>query len=127
MKTKVRPTFASAAIHGGKGKKDQYGSHTSPIYQTSTFVFEDVESGAKAFRHEEGGASHVYSRLGNPTVEELERAICALETYNLNDPRGIWEWYLAVVWQRYPPELSALPMVGTLLPKTTCTVVHHNS
>lgn len=85
MKTKVKPTFASTAIHGGKGNKDQYGAHTSPIYQTSTFVFNDVESGAKAFRHEEGGASHVYSRLGNPTVEELERTICALETYHLDN------------------------------------------
>lgn len=85
MKTKVKPTFASTAIHGGKGNKDQYGAHTSPIYQTSTFVFNDVESGAKAFRHEEGGASHVYSRLGNPTVEKLERTICALETYHLDN------------------------------------------
>lgn len=85
MKTKVKPTFASTAIHGGKGNKDQYGAHTSPIYQTSTFVFDDVESGAKAFRHEEGGASHVYSRLGNPTVEELERTICALETYHIDN------------------------------------------
>lgn len=88
MKTKVKPTFASTAIHGGKGNIDQYGAHTSPIYQTSTFVFENVESGAKAFRHEQGGASHMYSRLGNPTVEELERAICALETYNVNDPES---------------------------------------
>lgn len=75
----------STAVHAGKGKKDQFGAHTTPIYQTSTYVFEDVESGAKAFRNEEGGASHVYSRLGNPTVEELERAICELETYGLND------------------------------------------
>ncbi|MEX0844898.1 MAG: PLP-dependent aspartate aminotransferase family protein [Balneolaceae bacterium] len=88
MKTLTKPTFASAAIHGGKGNKDQYGAHTSPIYQTSTFVFNDVESGAKAFRHEEGGASHVYSRIGNPTVEELERAICALETYSLDNPEA---------------------------------------
>lgn len=86
MKTKIKPTIESVAVHAGKGKKDQFGSHTSPIYQTSTFVFNDVESGAKAFRHEEGGASHVYSRLGNPTVEELERAICELETYMLDDP-----------------------------------------
>ncbi|MAO63821.1 MAG: methionine gamma-lyase [Balneola sp.] len=85
MKTKTKPTFESAAIHGGKGNKDQYGAHTTPIYQTSTFVFDDVESGAKAFRHEEGGASHVYSRLGNPTVEELERVVCKLETYHVDD------------------------------------------
>ncbi|SMO45195.1 trans-sulfuration enzyme family protein [Gracilimonas mengyeensis] len=88
MKTKTKPTFASAAIHGGKGKPDQYGAHTSPIYQTSTFVFKDVESGAKAFQHEEGGASHIYSRIGNPTVEELERAICALETYYVDEPEA---------------------------------------
>ncbi|MDR9416955.1 MAG: aminotransferase class I/II-fold pyridoxal phosphate-dependent enzyme [Gracilimonas sp.] len=86
MKTKIKPTFESVAIHGGKGAKDAFGSHVSPIYQTSTFVFDDVASGAKAFRHEEDGASHVYSRLGNPTVEELERVISQLETYDLNEP-----------------------------------------
>lgn len=86
MRTKIRPTLESVAVHAGKGKKDQFGSHATPIYQTSTFVFDDVESGAKAFRHEEGGASHVYSRLGNPTVEALERAVCELETYALDNP-----------------------------------------
>ncbi len=85
MKTKIKPTIESVAVHAGKREKDQFGSHTSPIYQTSTFVFNDVEAGAKAFRHEQGGASHVYSRLGNPTVEELERAICELETYALDN------------------------------------------
>ncbi|MDR9417871.1 trans-sulfuration enzyme family protein [Gracilimonas sp.] len=88
MKTKTKPTFESAAIHGGKRNKDQYGSHTTPIYQTSTFVFDDVASGAKAFQHEEGAASHVYSRVGNPTVEELERVLCALETYHLENREG---------------------------------------
>jgi methionine-gamma-lyase len=85
MKTKIRPTLESTAVHAGKDNKDQYGSHVTPIYQTSTFVFEDVASGAKAFQGEEDGASHIYSRLGNPTVEELERAICALETYDLKN------------------------------------------
>ncbi|MEX0721792.1 MAG: aminotransferase class I/II-fold pyridoxal phosphate-dependent enzyme [Balneolaceae bacterium] len=79
-------SIESTAVHAGKGKKDQYGSHATPIYQTSTFTFENVESGAKAFAGEEGGASHVYSRLGNPTIEELERAICELETYGLKNP-----------------------------------------
>jgi len=78
-------SFESSAVHAGEGKKDQYGSHTTPIYQTSTFVFKNVDEGAKAFAHEEGGASHIYSRLGNPTVEHLERAICELETYGMKD------------------------------------------
>ena len=88
MKTKTKPTIESVAVHAGKGKKDQFGSHATPIYQTSTFVFDDVESGAKAFRHEEGGASHVYSRLGNPTVQELERAVCELESYGMDHPEN---------------------------------------
>lgn len=86
MKTLTKPTFASVAIHGGKVKKDQFGAHASPIYQTSTYVFDNVESGRKAFQHEEGGATHVYSRIGNPTVEELERTICSLESHSLDDP-----------------------------------------
>ncbi len=78
-------SFESSAVHAGEDKKDQYGSHTTPIYQTSTFAFKDVDQGAKAFAHEEGGASHIYSRLGNPTVEHLERAICELETFGLSN------------------------------------------
>ncbi len=80
-----RKRFSTAAVHAGEGPKDQFGSHINPIYQTSTFYFHDVEAGAKAFKGEEGGASHIYSRLGNPTVEKLERAICELETYDLPD------------------------------------------
>ncbi|MBO6620486.1 MAG: PLP-dependent transferase [Balneola sp.] len=81
-------SFESSAVHAGSGKKDQYGSHTTPIYQTSTFVFKNVDEGSKAFAHEEGGASHIYSRLGNPTVEHLERAICELETYGMENPES---------------------------------------
>ncbi len=78
-------SFESKAVHAGELNRDQYGSHIPPIYQTSTFVFNNVEEGAKAFAHEEGGASHIYSRLGNPTVEHLERAICELETFGLDN------------------------------------------
>lgn len=78
-------SFTTAAVHAGEGPKDQYGSHINPIYQTSTFVFDNVDAGAKAFQGEEGGASHIYSRLSNPTVEKLERAICELETFDLPD------------------------------------------
>ncbi len=78
-------SFESKAVHAGELNKDQYGAHITPIYQTSTFVFNNVEEGAKAFAHEEGGASHIYSRLGNPTVEHLERAICELETFGMEN------------------------------------------
>jgi methionine-gamma-lyase len=60
---------------------DQYRSHVSPIYQTSTFTFESVDAGAKYFSHEEGGASHCYSRIENPTVQLLEKAMADLEAH----------------------------------------------
>lgn len=78
-------SFETQTVHAGETQKDQYGSHIPPVYQTSTFFFDDVDAGSKAFAHEEGGASHIYSRLGNPTVEHLERAICSLETYGFSD------------------------------------------
>ncbi len=68
------------AVHAGRPPRDDpYHAHVAPIYQTSTFSFESVESGARAFAREEGGASHIYSRLNNPTGQALESAIAALE------------------------------------------------
>lgn len=60
---------------------DQYRAHVSPIYQNSTFIFESVEAGAKYFSHEEGGASHCYSRIENPTVQLLEKAMADVEAH----------------------------------------------
>ena len=67
--------FATKAIHGGH-KKDFYGALASPIYQTSTFVFDSVEQGGRRFAGEEG---YIYSRLGNPSNTELEEKIAMLE------------------------------------------------
>ena len=60
-------------------KEDPYGAHVMPIYQTSTFKFDSVEAGRKFFAQEEGGSSHSYTRLGNPTVDRLEEAFAGLE------------------------------------------------
>ncbi|MBA1334375.1 MAG: Methionine gamma-lyase [Firmicutes bacterium] len=53
------------------------GSHVRPIYQTSTFVFEDVDQGARRFAGEEEG--YIYTRLGNPTVTDFEEKMALLE------------------------------------------------
>ncbi len=53
------------------------GSHIQPIYQTSTFVFDNVDQGANRFAGEEEG--YIYSRLGNPTVKLLEDKMALLE------------------------------------------------
>jgi methionine-gamma-lyase len=64
-----------------------FGAHVPPIYQTSTFVFESAEAGRRAFAGEDGGA-HLYSRLGNPTVEALEAELARLEGAGLEGEAG---------------------------------------
>ncbi|NLZ53146.1 MAG: methionine gamma-lyase, partial [Thermoanaerobacteraceae bacterium] len=69
--------FNTKAIHAGQKPCPVTGAHVTPIYQTSTFVFKDVDQGARRFAGEEAG--YIYTRLGNPTVAELEEKIAALE------------------------------------------------
>lgn len=68
--------FNSKLIHGGE-QKDQWGSPVTPIYQTSTFAFEDVDHGAALFSGE--GKGYIYSRLGNPTITDFEKTVALLE------------------------------------------------
>lgn len=58
--------FGTKAIHAGNVKDTQYGALTTPIFQTSTFVFDSCEQGGHRFAGEEAG--YIYTRLGNPTT-----------------------------------------------------------
>lgn len=70
----------SKMVHAG-GFRDPLGSATTPIYQSSTFSFESADHGAKCFAGESDG--YIYTRLGNPTIGELEKAVAELENgYN---------------------------------------------
>ena len=69
--------FGTKAIHAGNVKDQQYGALSTPIYQTSTFVFDSCEQGGRRFAGQEGG--YIYTRLANPTVSVLENKIAALE------------------------------------------------
>ncbi len=68
--------FGTKTIHGGH-EKNPFGTLTTPIYQSSTFVFDSAEQGGRRFALEEGG--YIYSRLGNPTTTVLEAKLAALE------------------------------------------------
>ena len=68
--------FATKAIHGGYAK-NAAGALATPIYQSSTFVFDSAEQGGKRFALEEEG--YIYSRLGNPTNTQLEEKVALLE------------------------------------------------
>ncbi len=70
-------------------KKDPYGAHEPPIYQTSTFVFDRAADAAAAFAGETAG--YVYTRINNPTVAAWERKLAALESAGT----GIEAWALA--------------------------------
>ncbi|NQU33956.1 MAG: aminotransferase class I/II-fold pyridoxal phosphate-dependent enzyme [Bacteroidetes bacterium] len=68
--------FTSKLVHAG-GVSDEKGSAVTPIYQTSTFSFRDADHGARCFSGEEKG--YIYTRIGNPNIEELEVAVAELE------------------------------------------------
>lgn len=53
------------------------GALVTPIYQSSTFVFDSVEQGAARFAGQEPG--YIYTRLGNPTISEFEQKMARLE------------------------------------------------
>ncbi|KMY52198.1 methionine gamma-lyase [Peribacillus loiseleuriae] len=76
MKEKYKH-IETKVIHEGYDSKQHMGSLTAPIFQTSTFVFENAEQGERRFAGEEEG--YIYSRLGNPTVRVLEERIAMLE------------------------------------------------
>lgn len=68
--------FNSKLVHG-TGAKDPMGSVITPIYQTSTFAFQNADHGAACFAGESDG--YIYTRIGNPTVRDLEKTIALLE------------------------------------------------
>lgn len=69
--------YDTKIIHAGVKLDPVTGSLSTPIYQTSTFVFENAEQGAARFAGEENG--YIYTRLGNPTEAILEDKLAALE------------------------------------------------
>lgn len=65
------------AIHAGRINDEQFGSLATPLFQTSTFIFDKAEQGAERFAGEESG--YIYTRLGNPTTRQLEHRVAAME------------------------------------------------
>ncbi len=77
--------FSSVAIHSGHDKDPNY-AHLTPIYASSTYVFDEAEQGMRRFTGEEKG--YIYGRWGNPTITEAEEKIAALESYGIADKHG---------------------------------------
>ncbi|HET8585636.1 MAG TPA: O-acetylhomoserine aminocarboxypropyltransferase [Casimicrobiaceae bacterium] len=69
--------FDTLSLHAGARPDPATGARATPIYQTTSFVFDDSDQAAALFNMERAG--HVYSRLSNPTCAVLEERIAALE------------------------------------------------
>jgi methionine-gamma-lyase len=67
---------ATQAVHAGI-EEDRFGAVVPPIYQTSTFKFENVQHGADLFAGK--GDGYIYTRMLNPTIQAMENAIAILE------------------------------------------------
>jgi O-acetylhomoserine (thiol)-lyase len=74
---KTQPGFATLAIHAGAAPDPSTGARVTPIYQTTSYVFNDVEHAAALFNLQVFG--NIYTRIGNPTQAVLEQRIAALE------------------------------------------------
>jgi O-acetylhomoserine (thiol)-lyase len=69
--------FRTRALHAGAGPDPTTGARAVPIYQSTSFVFEDTADAANLFALQKYGV--VYSRIGNPTVAALEERLASLE------------------------------------------------
>ena len=71
------PGFETLAIHAGATPDPTTGARSTPIYQTTAYVFDDVDHAASLFNLQTYG--YIYSRLTNPTVSVLEERVASLE------------------------------------------------
>ncbi|MFC3689720.1 O-acetylhomoserine aminocarboxypropyltransferase/cysteine synthase family protein [Aquipuribacter hungaricus] len=69
--------FRTRALHAGAGPDPTTGARAVPIYQSTSFVFEDTQDAANLFALQKYGV--IYSRIGNPTVAALEERLASLE------------------------------------------------
>ena len=77
MSAETTPGFNTLAIHAGAQPDPATGARATPIYQTTSFVFDNVEHAAALFNLEAFG--NIYTRITNPTQAVLEERVAALE------------------------------------------------
>lgn len=81
MKKKDFSGWSSVAVHGGHQKDPNY-AHLTPLYASSTYIFDSAEQGMQRFTEQEKG--FIYGRWGSPSIQEAEDKIAALETFGTN-------------------------------------------
>src|ERR1700758_482646 len=74
---KPQYSFGTLAVHGGQEKDPATNARAVPIYQATSYVFNDADHAARLFSLKEFG--NIYTRIGNPTTDVFEKRIAALE------------------------------------------------
>ncbi len=122
---KDMPGLGTLAVHGLE-EAHVWGAHVMPVFQTSTFVFENVDEAQSVFEGERPG--YIYSRLANPNVEEAAQRIALLEAYDLwkaqphADPRAF------AAGRLYPSGMGAIAAAFlALLEPGQVVVAQHRS
>ena len=69
--------FATLAVHGGQSVEQTTKARAVPIYQTTSYVFDDSDHAGRLFGLQEFG--NIYTRIMNPTTDVFEKRIAALE------------------------------------------------
>jgi O-acetylhomoserine (thiol)-lyase len=75
--SETKQHFATLAVHAGQTPDPTTGSRAVPIYQTSSYVFQDADHAGRLFGLKEFG--NIYTRIMNPTTDVLEKRVAALE------------------------------------------------
>src|SRR5687767_11185217 len=73
----MAPGFSTTLIHQGEGKTDAPAPLTTPIYETTTFLFDNADQ-IRQYNAGAGG-KYLYSRYENPTVVALEEKLAAAD------------------------------------------------
>ena len=90
--------FETLQLHAGQVVDATTKSRAVPIYQTTSFVFEDTQEGAELFALQKAG--NIYTRITNPTTSAFEERIAALQRLSRGTCHSFWNGssYLYYPW-----------------------------
>jgi O-acetylhomoserine (thiol)-lyase len=77
MSEEKKQQFATLAVHAGQSPDPVTGSRAVPIYQTTSYLFQDADHAGRLFALKEFG--NIYTRIMNPTTDVFEKRVAALE------------------------------------------------
>src|SRR6476469_5354930 len=77
MSEEKKQHLATLAVHAGQSPDPATGSRAVPIYQTTSYLFQDADHAGRLFALKEFG--NIYTRIMNPTTDVFEKRVAALE------------------------------------------------